>query len=490
MTLALRYAVQTDVGLVRTKNDDSAYVGPHLLALADGMGGAVGGDVASAITISTVYSLDNDKIDDLLPALGESVLQANTKMAERIEATPELEGMGTTLTAILFDGQRFGLAHIGDSRAYLLRDETLRQLSHDHTFVRTLVDEGRLTEAEARQHPHRNLIMRVLQGHEDAEPDLAYLDLQLGDRLLICSDGLTDFVEDSEIAHALINAGEPDDVANELIRMTLEVGAPDNVTCVVADVVESDDPQAAGQSGAIFVGAAAAADQLEGPAEITASQEPTTIPHPDPDEDEELRYRPREPGRFRWVLRTIVALVVLTLIGFVGWNAYGWSQRQFYVGAYTEPDSTTAPSETHVAIFKGIAQHVPGLQLTKVYEVQELQTDALPPYHREKVEQTISVDDLAGAQAIVKELNQIAQRCAPTTPPRTTSPSTTPSASTSPQAGGTTSPRPTNTLRPATPSGTAQPNASLNGGLRNGATELPPDCAGEVTSSPDPGATR
>ena len=239
MTLVLRYAARSDVGLVRSNNEDSVYAGARLLALADGMGGHAAGEVASQLVIAALAHLDDDEPGgDLLAKLDAAVHSGNSAIAAQVEMEPDLEGMGTTLTAILFAGNRIGMVHIGDSRGYLLRDGELTQITKDDTFVQTLVDEGRITKEEAHSHPQRSLIMRALTGHE-VEPTLTMREVRLGDRYLLCSDGLSDPVSDETILDAL-KIRDVTDSADRLIELALRGGGPDNVTVVVADVVDND----------------------------------------------------------------------------------------------------------------------------------------------------------------------------------------------------------------------------------------------------------
>ncbi len=239
MTLVLRYAARSDVGLVRSNNEDSVYAGARLLALADGMGGHAAGEVASQLVIAALAHLDDDEPGgDLLASLDSAVHSGNSAIAAQVEMEPDLEGMGTTLTAILFAGNRIGMVHVGDSRGYLLRDGELTQITKDDTFVQTLVDEGRITKEEAHSHPQRSLIMRALTGHE-VEPTLTMREVRLGDRYLLCSDGLSDPVSDETILDAL-KIPDVTDSADRLIELALRGGGPDNVTVVVADVVDVD----------------------------------------------------------------------------------------------------------------------------------------------------------------------------------------------------------------------------------------------------------
>lgn len=237
MTLALNYSARSDRGLVRANNEDSVYAGPRLLALADGMGGHAAGEVASQLVIAALAPLDDDEPgSDITGLLEFACREGNESIAEQIAEEPELDGMGTTLTAMLFSGTRAGLCHIGDSRAYLLRDGVLTQITRDDTFVQSLVDEGRITPEEASVHPRRSLIMKALTG-EQIEPTLVVREVHVGDRYLICSDGLSDPVSFDTI-HDCLASGTPAECADRLIDLALRSGGPDNVTVVVADVVE------------------------------------------------------------------------------------------------------------------------------------------------------------------------------------------------------------------------------------------------------------
>jgi serine/threonine protein phosphatase PrpC len=239
MTLALRYAVRSDVGLLREGNEDSAYAGPRLLAVADGMGGHAAGEVASAVTIGAMAELDTDRYagTDLLADLSNAVASANMRLQQMIIANPAVEGMGTTLTAVLwFDGHA-AVCHIGDSRGYLLREGELYQITHDHTLVQSLVDEGRISADDVSTHPQRSLLLRALDGRSIAEPDLSVHDGLAGDRYLLCSDGLSGVVSDGTLRETLATIADPEAVTRRLIDLANHGGGPDNITCIVADVV-------------------------------------------------------------------------------------------------------------------------------------------------------------------------------------------------------------------------------------------------------------
>lgn len=237
--LIMRYAARSDVGRIRSKNDDSAYVGRHLAVVADGMGGHAGGDVASASTVLDMIHLDRDSYPDGAEAvLADEIQTANSLLSELVHVNPKLAGMGTTVTALLLEGRRLHFAHIGDSRAYRLRNGKFEQISVDHTFVQRLIDEGRLRPEEAETHPHKNVLMRVL-GDVDASPelDLDVLDVEPGERWLLCSDGLN-YVQGAVVEQVVRETKDLADCAELLIELTLANGAPDNVTVVLLEIVE------------------------------------------------------------------------------------------------------------------------------------------------------------------------------------------------------------------------------------------------------------
>ncbi|MGD0699432.1 MAG: protein phosphatase 2C domain-containing protein [Trebonia sp.] len=258
MTLALRYAIRSDVGLLREGNEDSAYAGPHLLAVADGMGGHAAGEVASAATITTIAPLDARHLGpDLVGALADAVATANLRLQELIISDPAIEGMGTTLTALLWSEGYAALCHIGDSRAYRLRNGQFLQITHDHTLVQSLVDEGKITEDDVATHPHRSLLLRALDGRTVAEPDLMPLDTLPGDRYLLCSDGLSGVVTEQTLYQTLSSVRDPDKAALQLVELAIRGGGPDNITCIVADVLDTQVSAVPPTWAPVFAGAAA-----------------------------------------------------------------------------------------------------------------------------------------------------------------------------------------------------------------------------------------
>ena len=415
MSIALRYAARSDVGLVRSNNQDSAYAGSHLLVVADGLGGHAGGDVASSVAIGRLAALDSETpASDIVATLEESVLEANQEILRRARDEPQLRGLGTTITALLRAEGKFALAHIGDSRAYLLRDEETVQITKDHTFVQRLLDEGRLTEDEAERHPQRSVLMRVL-GDVDADPelDLSLRAAHVGDRWLLCSDGLSGLVSLDTIDATLKDIEDPGECADALVQLALKGGGPDNITCIVADVVDLDAlPRGveAPSTTPQIVGSAARnrhrPTTASGPAAKAAAltREEPEIPYEDEDFSEE-----EPPRRSPWPAVVVLALLV-ALLGGLLWGGYAWSQRQYYVGT----------DGTRVVLYQGLAQDLGPVSLSQPLEVTDIEIEDLPEITRQQVESTISASDREGADQIIDRLEQAA---AANRPPTAVSPS-------------------------------------------------------------------
>lgn len=251
MPYTLRTAARTHEGLVRENNEDSYFVGPRLLVVADGMGGHAAGEVASRITADQFAALDEVGGDDeLTHALAEATEAATAEIARRVEHDPDLEGMGTTLTAVLFGTRRIAVANIGDSRAYLYQRDRgkLTQLTHDDSFVQMMVENGDITADQAQHHPYRNIVLKSVNG-KAVTPRFTTLMRIHGDRYLLCSDGLTDYVDTADVTAAL-DIDDIDAAADRLIALALEAGAPDNVTIVLADLIPVDGGPDAGRNTA------------------------------------------------------------------------------------------------------------------------------------------------------------------------------------------------------------------------------------------------
>lgn len=401
MTLAIHFAARTDVGLVRSRNEDSGYAGPHLLAVADGMGGHAGGNVASSLVIARLAPLDGDShgSDDALEILARTLATANTSLSTAMEDNPELKGMGTTLTALMRCGPLgLALVHIGDSRAHLLRDGHFAQITRDHSFVQSLVDSGRITEEEAEHHPQRSLVTRVLTGAPEDEPDLSIRQAHLGDRYLICSDGLSDYVGRDTIAEVVGSGMGPDETAEKLVDLALRAGAPDNVTVVIGDIV---DTSTSPSSQPIIVGAVAErrADLTQpvalSPAAKAAALRREALGTVDDEEDE--TDAPRRPW---WRVAAVMTLVILALAGAI-YAAYDWTRDRYFIG----------DDGAYVAVYRGLPQDLGPIRLSTLDQVTSIPLSDLPPFERGAVDSRISVDDRAAAISRVESLRQTADAC-------------------------------------------------------------------------------
>jgi PPM family protein phosphatase len=406
MTLQLRYVTHSEIGLIRKNNQDSGYASPHLLVVADGMGGAAAGDLASAVAIDTIRKIEAPTTgQEMLEVLAGAIHLANDKIAELVESDLSLEGMGTTVTGAMFDGAQLGLAHIGDSRAYLFRDGHLERLTHDHTWVQSLVDDGKISENEAAMHPHRSLLLKVLNGQPTNDPDLATVPVVAGDRLMFCSDGVCGLIDD-DVIEAALQLPDLNDAAERLVVEALHEGGIDNITVIVADVVESG-----GSDEVIVLGAASQHPiPTDGVPRGQSSEKDETddtlvtklADFESPPVDDEERYSPQPPHQRRF-RRPLVGLLALLLVAVAGVGvAYGWTRTQYFVGA----------DQDKVAIFQGLSEGLPGLSLSRVYEVQQLALSELPPFYQEQVKANIDVASLDSARETVAELSEAAKRCA------------------------------------------------------------------------------
>ncbi len=430
MSLSLRFAAGSHKGMIREGNEDSGYAGPRLLAIADGMGGQAAGEVASSEVISTLVTLDDDVPgSDILTSLGAAVQRANDQLRAMVEEDPQLEGMGTTLTALLWTGQRLGLVHVGDSRAYLLRDGVLTQITQDHTWVQRLVDEGRITEEEATTHPQRSLLMRALGSGDHVEPDLSIREVRAGDRYLICSDGLSGVVSHQTMEETLASYQGPQETVQELIQLALRGGGPDNITVIVADVLDLDTGDTlAGQLSdqPVVVGAVAENQHhlndngiMQTPAGRAShlgrqgqghgggefgppgSGDSGYIPADgfgDYADDDFTKPRKRR----RWLKTSLYGVLALAVVGGGLYGGYRWTQTQYYVGAKDE----------HVALYRGISQDLAWVSLSKVEKDHpEIELKYLPPYQQKQVKATITEGGLQAAQTKVQELAVQASAC-------------------------------------------------------------------------------
>ena len=359
MTFHWRFAATSDVGRVRRDNQDAGYVGPNLIVVADGVGGAARGDIASSATVEAVSKLDVPANDDALSTLAATIHLAHDRLAEIVEAHSELDGTSTTLTAAVFDGTQLSIGHVGDSRGYLLRDGALQQITSDHSLVQSLVDEGRITEEEARVHPHRNLILKAIDSVHEPEPDLFTVPLQAGDRILFCSDGCSGVLENDTLA-ALLVGDSLENVASGLVVSALDAGSSDNVTVLVAEVLDGDPVETVAP---LVVGAAALAPHRQIPDDTSTGnltesdvEELSEVPL-DP---EAIRYAPLPPPRRPWLRRLIALVVVLVLLGGAGYGGYEAAQSRYFLAS--------REGSEEIYLYRGVDLEIFGF---KLYEVDK-----------------------------------------------------------------------------------------------------------------------
>ncbi|MHA7280102.1 PP2C family protein-serine/threonine phosphatase [Arthrobacter sp. MDT2-2] len=502
--------------MVRAKNDDSAYVGRYLAVVADGMGGHAGGNVASASTVLDLVHLDhNGHGGHAATHLADEIQTANSLLSELVGTNPQLAGMGTTVTALLLEDSTLQLAHIGDSRAYRLKNGVFEQITTDHTFVQRLIDEGRLTPEEAEVHPHKNVLMRVL-GDVDASPelDLDSFDAEPGERWLLCSDGLNAVLNERVVEQVMRETKDIRACVDTLVDLTLAGGSPDNITIAIVEVVEADHDdapppsipparQAAGERDMPGAnGADAASHQVDGNGDLPGTairadvirEDLLTRPHmlvgsaalatetgqipivtqrsterraammlthkvdtqpADPDAGDERPTRGR-----RWLVPAFLFLMGLILIAVLGLG-YTWTQTRYYV----------AEADHRVAIYTGVPQKVGPISLSELYETTDIPVSNLPEYQRSQLVDTLPAASLDEAQRIVGNLRSElrAVSCDPVTPA---------TASPSPSAGST--PR-------STSSGTPRPSSTASPGPRTSAAADGPSAS--ATASPRPRTT-
>ena len=434
MKLALNFVAVSDRGLVRANNEDSAYAGPHLLVLADGMGGHAAGEVASQLMVEHLEHLDRDPEDaDMLALLGAAAEDGNASIEASVAEHPEQAGMGTTLTAAMFNGRELGLIHVGDSRGYLLRDGELHQLTVDDTFVQSLVNDGKLAPEDVSSHPQKSLILKAYTGRP-VEPHLELIQVQPGDRILLCSDGLSDPVTQQTIQLAL-GDGTPEMAANRLIELALRSGGPDNVTVVVAEVVEAAEnnareTRAVVRAGALDPGyesshpdsaASRAAALLRKSETITPDHNRAKLQDADASDDEEGHTSAGEKKQpssvWPWVVATLVLLLVLAVAGVM------WSQSRAtdeyalkvqdsgeFVVQHTTRDNLFADAKTE-DIQRACLNTKGDLRViakdTKPGDCSIFTTEDLPQDKREVADVTGSYDD------VLAKLNELADQALP-----------------------------------------------------------------------------
>ena len=430
MTFSLDLRSHSETGPLRKNNQDSGFASPNMLVVADGMGGAAAGDLASTVAISLIERVDERHSgEDMVQVLAAAVARANDKLADLVAADHSLDGMGTTVTGAMFSGEQLGFVHIGDSRAYIFRDGTLEHITTDHSWVMSLVKEGKITPEEAETHPHRNLLLKVLNGQPTHAPDTFLFDLKLGDRLLFCSDGLCGFASDPTIKSHLEKA-DLDEVMDGLVKAAYAGGGADNITIILADVVPQDDELDA--APATVIGAAIDTRIPDVPeAGIDLGDDDPTLddsgdripraPAPvviDPEQLESIRYAPELVKPRRWLAPVISTILILLAIIGIGVGGAAYARAQYYVGT----------SGDDVTIYNGVPGQLLGVKFQRTAETTDVKVGDLPEYYQQKVRGGIGASDLSAARSTVAELRVLANACRAkrAQPTATSSPSTSP----------------------------------------------------------------
>ena len=424
MAIALRYAARSDLGLgPKSRNEDSGYAGPHLLVLADGMGGHAAGDVASSMIVGHLAPLDDEAIlaEQALQTLARALAEANDQLSAAMEHDASLSGMGSTTIVMLRTGNKIAMAHIGDSRAYVLRDGVVTQLTKDHSFVQQLIDEGRITAEEGLHHPQRSIVTRVMTGMPDDEADLSMREATPGDRYLLCSDGLSDFVTLDAITEILTDAKTPEEAADRCIQIALKAGTRDNVTAIVADVVDvtavgapSDAPQVVGAAAKRMPEQPPTPAEAASPAEKAAALTRSVAPvagseaaraQADAAETElaelQLAEEHSRGGLAVFARRTGLLVVLAAVLGIAGYAGYTWSQSKYFLG---DQDGV-------IALYRGVPVSVGPVSLNHFEVSSGVQLSNLPVDVQDSVRANLSVADPADAQAKFASLRQQELAC-------------------------------------------------------------------------------
>ncbi|MBQ9021223.1 MAG: Stp1/IreP family PP2C-type Ser/Thr phosphatase [Eggerthellaceae bacterium] len=340
------FGSRTDIGCVREHNEDSLIVAPPLYAVADGMGGHAAGEVASEIAVRTLADMGLTSADTM--DLANAVIEANHAVITAARKKGRA-GMGTTLTAAVIEGERLAIAQVGDSRAYLLHQGVMQQLTRDHSLMADMIEAGQITEEEARVHPKRSVITRALGSDPGMQPDLYELNVAAGDRLLLCSDGLSTMLEDDQIENILIRTRDPQRAASILVNEAIAAGGHDNITVIVLDI--------------------------EGNAE---------------------RETRKTVRKSRWGA-VLVALLVAAVVAAIGYGAYTYTQSTAYLTA----------ENGKVVIYQGVPDSVLGIELSHLNRVTDVSTSQLQPGIAKRLEEgIIRVDSLEAAEALVEEYQE------------------------------------------------------------------------------------
>jgi PPM family protein phosphatase len=401
----------SDIGRVRSSNQDSGYAGVNLFFVADGMGGHAGGDIASAIA-SQHIALADEPLETSAEAeqkLIDYIYQAKQKIDASVKQHPAITGMGTTLSAMMVTGTKVTIAHIGDSRIYLARDGVVKQITTDHTFVQRLVDTGRISEEEALVHPRRSVLMRVLGDIEQfPEVDIDTYETKPGDRWMACSDGLSGVVPDQLMKNILLSNVDIQEAGDLLVGEALEFGAPDNVTVVLVDVIDATD-ETSFSPGRTLVGSAAnevVIEQRKG-LQVLRLLNPLTLL--------ELLQKPEDPVSFAPESEELLEKILKETKGRVRARRFRQSATYLLLIAvasyglflaieYTQTRYFVSINDGYVVIFKGIKEELGPFKFSSIYEVTDVSVNSLTDFQLEALERSITAESPEDAQRIVSQL--------------------------------------------------------------------------------------
>lgn len=403
---------RTDVGQVREVNEDAYHVGDSVFAVADGMGGHLAGEVASSTALEPIADLDGHvyaDAQDARDALRQAVIDANEAVVAKAADDPSFQGMGTTLTAVMLEGRRAHVAHVGDSRAYLFRDGEFSQITTDHTLVQRMVDEGRLTVEEAARHPQRSVITRAIGVEPDIDVDAMTLDLLPGDVMVLCSDGLTGPVSDQTITDLLgadglgvddvrADGDRVDHVAQKLVEAANSAGAPDNVTVVVLEFAElptAPSPRRDATATPVVVSTAPDASEGDWASRLGRLGDlggKRGVPTGEGGEER----APRTVSTGQRITAVVITVGLLLGAAFAGGR---WVlSRSWYVGLEGET----------VVIYQGVPASVGPIDLSWEHEETTLTTDGLPTRVVVNLEEGVSATSAAEAEQLVDNYRRMA----------------------------------------------------------------------------------
>jgi len=381
-SLSFRAAGRSDVGLVRNNNEDSGFIGKHFLLVADGMGGHAAGELASSTTVAIVAQVDNnkDKLEDLESKLIEISKVITKELKNAINKDSSRAGMGTTLTAAVIQENQLKVSHVGDSRAYLVRNKNISRITKDQTYIQSLIDNNEITESESKNHPQRSLLLQAIDGITESIPVITSTDILENDKIILCSDGLTNVVTDEEILE-IVNQFDYVGAVSALIEKALENGGPDNITVIVADLQKEKY-----ENKIIVLGAAA---EPRNRIKLPGLEFPTDI-HPFITSEFPALKSVTWLRKFAYVASFALIAVI------VSWGATNWISKQFYVSNLGD----------NLAIFQGVNSSIGPISFSRPVQSFNLEVVVLTKDDQEVLLKGIKADSVTEARFIVRRLDQ------------------------------------------------------------------------------------